>query len=157
WCANLLNPLTWEDLKKLMDHLIKPYVRDNPQLTGALWRIRCDRMPISYGKADLELFARETNTPLPPGGEGQWSAWAAGEMKAKYDDWWHQKRADFHKKIAALLQSYRPDMTLYYYNWDEDKFSLIQPDITAWAFVSNVVKPLPDGGRAAYEKERAQR
>jgi len=157
WCANLLNPLTWDDLKKLMDHLIKPYVKDNPQLTGVLWRIRCDRMPISYGAADLQLFSKETNTPLPAGSEAQWAAWAAGEMRAKYDDWWHQKRADFHIRLAKLLQSYRPDLTLYYYNWDEDKFGLIKPDITAWAFVANTLKPPPNGGRAAYEQERAVR
>lgn len=157
WCGNLLNPLTWDDLRKLMDHLIKPYVKDNPQLTGVLWRIRCDRLPISYGKADLELFSKETNTPLPPGGEAQWAAWAAGEMRAKYDDWWHNKRMEFHTKLADLLQSYRPGITLYYYNWDPDKFGIILPDITAWAFVANVVKPAPEGGRAAYEKERAER
>jgi hypothetical protein len=157
WCGNLLNPLTWEDLKKLMEHLIKPYARDNPQLAGALWRIRCDRMPISYGKADVAPFAEETNTPLPAGGEVQAAVWAAGEMKAKYDAWWHEKRAQFHMQLAELLRSYRSDLTLYYYNWDGDKFGLIEPCITAWAFVQNVVKPPPDGGRAAYEKEREVR
>ncbi|MEZ0297518.1 MAG: sugar-binding domain-containing protein, partial [Candidatus Methylacidiphilales bacterium] len=157
WCTNLLHPAAWQDLKKLMDNMIEPYVKDNPQLTGVLWRIRSNRLPVSYGAADIELFSKETSTPLPPGGEAQRAAWAAGEMKAKYDTWWHSKRAQFHQKLAQLLQSYRPDMTLYYYNWDEDKFGLIQTDITAWAFVSNVVKPLPEGGRAAYEKERAGR
>jgi hypothetical protein len=157
WCSNLLNPLTFDDLQKLMDHLIKPYAQDNPQLTGALWRIRCNRLPISYGKADLELFSRETNTPLPGGGPVQWAVWASTEMKAKYDDWWHQKRAQFHARLVELLKSYRSDLTLYYYNWDPDKFGLIEPDITAWAFVSNVVKPAPEGGRAAYEKEREVR
>ncbi len=157
WCANLLNSATWDDLQKTMDHLVKPYVKDNPQFTGVLWRIRCDRMPISYGKADLDLFSKETHTPLPPGGDDQAAAWAAGEMKVKYDDWWHAKRADFHIRLSKLLQSYRPDLTIYYYNWDEDKFALIQPDLTSWAFVQKVVKPLPEGGRAAYEKEREKR
>ena len=157
WCANLLNPMTWDDLQKFMDHLVKPYVQDNAQLTGVLWRIRCDRMPISYGKADLELFAKETNTPLPPGGDTQWRVWASTEMRPKYDDWWHGKREAFHAKLVALLKSYRPDLTLYYYNWDEDKFGLINPDIAAWGFVQNVVKAPPEGGRAAYEKERAAR
>lgn len=157
WCANLLHPATWDDTKKLMDHLIKPYTKDNPQLVGALWRIRSTRMPISYGKADVELFCKETNTPLPAGGENNYGVWASGEGKAKYDEWWHKKRAEFHAKMAELLRSYRSDLALSYYNWDEDKFGLIQPDITAWAFVSNVVKPLPEGGRAAYEKERASR
>jgi hypothetical protein len=157
WCANLLDPRTFDDLKLLMDHLIKPYAKDNPQLTGALWRIRCDRLPISYGKSDLELFAKETGTPLPSGGEGQWAAWAAGEGRAAYDDWWHRKRAEFHGKLAELMRGYRPDLQTYYYNWDPDKFGIIEPDITAWGFVANVVKPAPEGGRAAYEKERAVR
>ena len=157
WCANLLNPLTWEDMKKFMDHLIKPYVNDNPQLTGILWRIRCDRMRISYGKADLELFAKETNTKLPPGREAQWAAWASGEGKAKYDDWWHRKRADFHAKLAELLRSYRPDMTLYYYNWDGDKFGLILPANTTWAFNKQLMTPGPGGARSVYEKDEAER
>ncbi len=157
WCTDLLHPAAWDDLKKWMDHLIKPYAQDNPQLTGALWRIRCDRMPISYSRADLEMFSSETKTPLPPGNEGQWAAWASSEMRVKYDDWWHEKRARFHQKLADLMKSYRPDLTTYYYNWDEDKFGLIEPDITAWAFVMNVIKPPPDGGKAAYEKERQVR
>ncbi len=157
WSGNLLNPLTWDDLQKLMDHLVKPYVQANPQLTGVLWRIRSDRMPISYGTTDLALFAKETNTPLPPGGRAQAAAWAAGEMRAKYDAWWHEKRARFHEKLVELLRSYRPDLELYYYNWDGDKFGLIQNDLTTWAFVSKVVKPGPAGGRAAYENERNDR
>ncbi|PTY03043.1 hypothetical protein DB346_07255 [Verrucomicrobia bacterium LW23] len=158
WCANLLHPATWDDAKKLMDHLIKPYVQDNPQLTGALWRIRCDRMPISYGKADLELFAKETNTKLPPGGDAQRAVWAQSEGRAQYDAWWHQKRADFHARLVGLLRSYRPDFTLYYYNWDGDKFGLILPSNTAWAFNKHVVKPLAEGGgRAAYERDEVER
>lgn len=157
WCANLLDARAWDDLKKLMDHLVKPYAKDHPQLAGALWRIRSNRLPISYGRADLELFSKETGTPLPPGGEAQWAAWAAGEMKAKYDDWWHRKRAQFHARLAELLKSYRPDLALWYYNWDEDKFGLINTDINGWAFLMNVAKPPPDGGRAAYEKDRRER
>jgi hypothetical protein len=157
WGADLLNPATWDDMKKLMDSLIKPYVNDNPQLTGVLWRVRQDRMPISYTPADIKMFSKETNTPLPPGGDEQIAAWAAGDMKARYDDWWHQKREQFHAKLVALLQSYRPDLTLYYYNWDEDKFGLISTDIAAWGFVSQTVKPPPDGGKTAYERDRALR
>lgn len=157
WCGNLLHPATWEDLKKYLDHTIKPYVNDNPQLTGVLWRIRCFRMPISYGKSDLELFSKETGVALPPGSLAQWAAWANGEGKTQYDDWWHKKRMEFHARTVELLKSYRSDLALYYFNWDPDKMGIIEPDITAWAFVQNVVKPAPDGGRAAYEKERAVR
>ncbi len=157
WCTDILNPLAWDDLKKLMDNLFIPYAKDNPQLMGALWRIRCNRVPISYAKANIELFAKETNTTLPPGGDAMARAWAAGEMRMKYDAWWHQKRAEFHIKLVKLLQSYRPDLELYYYNWDEDKFALIQPCTTAWAFIATVVKPPPQGGKARYMNEEASR
>ena len=157
WCGNLLNPLTWDDLKNLMDHMIKPYVNDNPQLTGVLWRIRCDRMPISYGKADLALFSQETGTKLPPGGDAQKAAWATGEGKAQYDAWWHQKRAQFHGKLVELLRSYRPDLELYYYNWDGDKFGLIQPTTTAWAFNKNLMNRGPGGAKGVYEKDETER
>ena len=157
WCANLLHPATWDDLERLMDHLVKPYVKDNPQLAGVLWRIRCNRLPISYGPADIALFFRETGKPMPPGAYAQRAAWAVGEGKTEYDDWWHRKRAAFHVRLVNLLQSYRPGLKLYYFNWDPDKIGMIEPDITAWAFVANVVKPAPEGGRAAYEKERAVR
>lgn len=153
WCSNLLDPLTWDDLKTLMDHLIRPYVQENPQLTGALWRSRLDRLPISYGRGDIELFAKETGTKLPPGSDAQFAAWAAGEMKTRYDEWWHRKRAEFHAKLVALLRSYRPDLTLYYYNWDSDKWGLINPDINAAAFTMQAGKE----GRAAYERDRAAR
>jgi len=158
WCANLLNPLAWADLKNLTDHLIKPYVADNPQLAGALWRIRCDRVPISYGKDDLALFASETGTALPSGTQEAQAAWAAtGAGREIYEDWWHRKRADFHRKLAELLQSYRPDMTLYYFNWDSDKFALINRDLCSWAFLHEVDKPAPEGGRTAYERDRLER
>ena len=153
WCVNLLNPLAWDDLQRLMDTLIKPYAADNPQLIGALWRIRCNRVPISYGRADLDLFAKETGTKLPAGGLAQQAAWAAGEGKAAYDTWWHGKRAAFHRKLVDLLRSYRPDLTLYYYNWDEDKFGLINTDLGGWGFLAT----LGNDGKAAYEKDRAAR
>ena len=156
WCADLLNAATWDDLKKLMDHLIKPYVKDNPELTGALWRIRQDRMPISYSKTALELFGRETGN-LPTGSIAEQTTWAStGAGREQYDDWWLKKRAQFHGKLAALLQSYRPDMKLYYYNWDGDKFGLILPALTSWAFNKQFAFS-KEGGRAVYERDREER
>jgi len=167
WCADLLQPATWDDLQKLMDHLIKPYVKDNPQLTGVLWRIRQDRMPISYSKFDLDLFAKETGK-LPPGSEEEQRAWAStsGAGRVQYDAWWLEKRAQFHGRLAALLQSYRSDMKLYYYNWDGDKFGLILPSLTSWAFNKQIAfskdganfnKDGTGKGRAVYEKDREER
>lgn len=154
WCTNLLHPAAWEDLRRTLDNLLLPYLADNPQLKGVHWRVRCNRVPISYGEADIRRFSEETGTHLPGGRYEQWSAWVTGEGKAAYDDWWHRKRAGFHRTIVEYLRKLRPDLRLYYFNWDADKFGIVEPDLTAWAFVSKVVKPGPEGGRAAYEKER---
>lgn len=125
WGANLLHPATWADLSRTVDNYFKPYVRDNPQLTGMLWRIRSDRMQISYGRGDIELFARETGTRLPELSSQELAGWAStGEVGERYATWWHQKREQFHARLVDLLHSYRPDLTLYYYNWDADKFAL---------------------------------
>jgi hypothetical protein len=157
WCSNLLNPATFTDLKRLMDNLIKPYVETNPQLLGALWRIRCDRMPISYGRADLEMFAKETGVKLPEGSDKEVAAWAsAGEGRVAYDDWWLKKRAAFHKEVVDLFQTYRPGLRLYYYNWDPDKFSIGLNSLTTWAFLINVANA-KDKGRAVYEQDRVDR
>jgi hypothetical protein len=165
WCADLLQPATWDDLENLMDHLIKPYVKDNPQLTGVLWRIRQDRMPISYSKYDIDLFAKETGK-LPAGSEEEHRVWAVGEGCEHYEAWWHEKRAQFHGKFAALLRSYRADMKLYYYNWDGDKFGLILPSITTWGFLGKL-SPSKEGanfaddglgnGLAVYKEDREAR
>lgn len=158
WCADLLAPATWNDLAGLMDHLIKPYVRDNPQLTGALWRIRCDRMPISYSYADLNLFANETKTPLPSNSDKDLAAWASsGEGAERYSNWWHQKRMQFHVKLLNLLKSYRPDLSLYYFNWEEDKWGIILPDLNSWGFLGKVATARGGTGREVFEQERAER
>ncbi|NLB68798.1 MAG: hypothetical protein GX804_03805 [Lentisphaerae bacterium] len=157
WGGNLLNPLTWEDLNKFMDHLIKPYIEDNPQFAGILWRIRCDRMRVSYGKDDLEMFARETGARLPSEDLLKNADWAAGEGREIYEDWWHKKRAEFHVRLSRLLKSYRPDMTLYYYNWDGDKFGMILPANTTWAFNKQLIEAGPDKARSVYEKDEAER
>lgn len=125
WGADLLHPATWEDLKRTVASYFKPYAKDNPQLTGMLWRMRCDRMEVSYSRRDIEMFCKETNTKLPDLPAKELAGWASsGEMGERYADWWQQKRAEFHAKLVALLKSYRPDMMLYLYNWDEDKFSM---------------------------------
>ena len=157
WCSNLLNPATAEDFKKYLAHIIAPHAADNPQLKGVHWRIRCQRLPPSYSEADIKLFAQETGAKLPGGGYAQWAAWASGEAKAQYDDWWHGKRAAFHAQIAEFVRGMRGDLRVWHFNWDPDKIGIIEPDITAWAFVQHVVNAGAGGGRAVYEKERAVR
>ena len=159
WSANLLDPATFADLKAYLDSFIKPYAASNPQLKGALWRIRSDRMQISYGQNDVTMFSTETSTPLPSGfasyTPAQVSAWAStGTIGAAYSTWWQGKRRDFDQQVVNLLKSYRSDLTLYYYNWDSDKFSLMEPDINSAAFYGKVASL---GGPTAYAIDRAAR
>ena len=131
WCANLLNPATLTDFKVLMDHLFKGHVADNPQLAGMLWRIRYDRLPISYGKDDIAMYNAET------GGSLSFPITNTNSVKKEYANWWHQKRRDFHAQVVEALKSYRSDLRLYYYNWDNDKFSIVLPDLNSGSFYSN--------------------
>jgi len=159
WCSDLLNPLTFEDMKRLTDHLIKPYAQDNPQLTGILWRIRCDRMPISYSRPDINLFSKESRINHGDGTVGELAAWAStGDIGEKYADWWHRKRKEFHSRLVDLLKSYRSDMKLYYFNWDNDKFGLILPDTHRWAFLVKAASAASEGkAKPVYEKDREAR
>ncbi|HEX4138903.1 MAG TPA: hypothetical protein VHY09_01035 [Candidatus Methylacidiphilales bacterium] len=157
WCADLLQPAVFDDMSKLLEHLVKPYAQDNPQFTGILWRIRCDRMPISYGPADLQLFASDTGTTVPGATDAEKAAWAAGAGKETYDAWWQKKREEFHVKVGDLIRSYRPDLTLYYYNWDEDKWSLVEHGLQDWAFLSKVLLAPPGTGTSVYLRDREER
>lgn len=156
WGANLLHGATWNDLETYVSSLLQPHVAANPQLTGALWRIRSDRMQISYGLQDIAMFCAETQTAQPAGlTAAQLAGWAStGEVGKAYSAWWQGKRAAFHQKLVQLLQSYRPDLTLYYYNWDQDKFSLLRPDLNQWAFIDQINSK---GGAAAYAEDRSAR
>ncbi len=156
WGANLLNTATYSEFKAYLDSQILPNAAANPQLKGALWRVRCDRMQISYGSADVDLFCSETGT-IKPGGlsAAQLGAWAStGSVGEKYATWWHGKRAAFHKQVADLLKTYRSDMSLYYYNWDSDKFSLKLPELLSSYFLGRVNVL---GGPTAYANDRAAR
>lgn len=150
WSGDLLHPKTLEDLKPLLDHLFVPYLKNNPQLSGVLWRIRSERMPISYSEWDVKLFARETGTSVPLLAADSLAKWiSSGPLREAYETWWHTKRKDFHEKIAQQLQSYRPDLKLYYYNWDDDKFSLGAMDLTRWGFLGEVQKAARSGDDSA--------
>lgn len=141
-CANLLSESTYQDMKTYLDSFIAPHAATNPQMTGALWRIRCDRMPVSYGPADITMFCNDTGTTKPTGySTAQLARWASNTapegnatIAASYSTWWQKKRRDFHVRVKDLLKTYRPDLTLYYYNWDQDNFSMMGPDINAWDF-----------------------
>lgn len=158
WSANLLDPATLTDLTAFLNAQFQPYVASNPQLKGALWRIREDRMQISYGPNDVAKFTADTGVTPPPGLTGaQLAAWASDyttSVGPQYATWWHGKRRDFHQQVVNLLKSYRSDLTLYYYNWDWDKFSLKLPDISSAAFFTTMTSL---GGPTAYANDTSAR
>jgi hypothetical protein len=136
WCSDLLQPATWQEMETLLDETVGQRIKDNPQIGGVQWRIRSDRMPISYSPFALELYTRETGT------KADLQSVTKGGAKKAYDDWWHAKRRDFHVKLRDRLRTYRPDLKLLYYNWDPDGWSLGKsglPDSPAeWTMFYNV-------------------
>jgi hypothetical protein len=120
WGANILHPATWEELKTVIDEIIGEPIKTNPQITGLLWRQRQDRIKCSYGPDDVALFCKETGNTMPKGNEAKIARWASEEMAQPYSQWWQGKRAEFLRRVRDLLKSYRKDLVLYYYNWDED-------------------------------------
>jgi hypothetical protein len=156
--ANLLNRSTYLELKAFFDSFVAPYAASNPQFKGVFWRLRSDRMQISYGAADATLFSNDTGTPLPAGfgtmTAAQVATWCSVTIAAPYTDWWHGKRRDFHQSLITLLKSYRSDLTLVYYNWDIDKFSLKEPDLNSSSFYYQVTTL---GGPTAYANDLSAR
>ena len=160
WCANLVNPAVYTDFKTWLDMNIGAYQSAYPQMKGVLWRIREQRMPVSYGKSDIDLFCSDTGATEPAGYTtvqlAHWASNTAPEgaptVAANYSTWWQAKRRDFHQQIESLLKSYRPNMVLYYFNWDPDKFSLLAPDINSADFFaggSTTAHYLTDGTNRA--------
>ncbi len=131
WGANLLHPATFEDFKTTLDEAVGRYAADYPNLGGFLWRMRSDRMKCSYGLQDVEMFCQETGREMPKGDAAAIAKWASQTVAADYETWWHAKRRDFHVRVRDLLRSYRPDLKLYYYNWDPDGWNL-QPGDNAF-------------------------
>jgi hypothetical protein len=142
WSSDLLQPAVFDEFKVLLDFLIGKNIGEYPQIKGALWRIRCDRMPISYSQYDVNLFSEETNILVPENLSAvQLAEWAStGDIGIQYADWWHKKRAEFHSRLGSLMKSYRPDLKMYYYNWDTDKFSLGMTDFTGWDFLTQATE-----------------
>jgi hypothetical protein len=120
WGANILHDATWAELKTVVDELIGKHIKDNPQIAGLLWRQRQDRIKCSYGSDDVYKFCNETGRPMPTGNDKQIAQWASVTMKDQYHAWWQTKRADFLRKLRDHLKSYRSDLVLYYYNYDQD-------------------------------------
>ena len=135
-------------------------------------------MQISYGPDDIAMFSRNTGAKIPGLSGVQLAQWASsGAVGEAYSTWWQKERAAFHQRIVSFLQGYRSDLKLYYYNWDPDKFSLMEPDINAASFYAEFATPAaattanattpgaataapvltPAAATAAYATDRAKR
>ncbi len=126
WCADLLRPMVFQEFSTILKQVIGDFIPKNPQIAGILFRIRSDRLPISYSRYDIEMFSKETRTDIPPDlNDVALANWASSGPVAKaYEEWWQAKRRDFHRSILAGLKSYRSDLKMLYYNWDVDGWDL---------------------------------
>ena len=122
--ANILHPAAWTEMEMLLNELVGVWIEKYPQIGGVLWRMRSDRIKVSYGVADIAMFCRETGTPVPPGDGKAQAKWASGKMGVVYNEWWRGKHRDFLVRIRDKLRSIRPDLQLYYYNWDPDGWNM---------------------------------
>ena len=154
WCSDLLQPIVTQEITTLFQEVIGANIQKNPQLDGVMFRIRSDRLPISYSRFDVEMFSKETKTDIPPGlDDTALAKWASsGPIGKTYLAWWHAKRRDFHQGLTRVLQAIRPDLKLLYYNWDSDNWNLGKFNRGAQDFTDayNV-----HTSRQAYEREAA--
>lgn len=126
WGANLLHPATLEEFRQVMHEIVGREIEGYPNLGGMLWRMRSDRVKVSYGRHDVELFCRETGREMPEGDAAAIARWASRTVAEDYHEWWHAKRRDFQVQLRDILREYRPDLKLYYYNWDGDRWNFMQ-------------------------------
>ena len=131
-----------------------------------------------YGPDDIAMFSRNTGARFPVRPACHWGNGLPPELIGEaYSTWWQKERAAFHQQIVSFLQSYRPDLKLFYYNWDPDKFSLMEPDINSASFYAEFATPAaattanattpapataapvttPAAATAAYATDRAKR
>lgn len=127
WCSDLTQPAILEEWKAILNEVITTRITNNPQLGGVLWRIRSDRLPISYGLPAVQRFIAETGQKpdKAPANDKEAAIFATSEpIKAKYEAWWHKVRLDFQRTLVEIMHASRPDLRLWYYNWDPDGWHL---------------------------------
>ncbi len=127
WCSDLTQPAILDEWKTIIDEVVGSHIAENPQLSGVLWRMRCDRLPISYGLPAVQRFIAETgqkpaNALATDKDAAVWATSAA--VKDAYETWWHRTRLAFHHQLVDRLRGARPDLRLWYYNWDPDGWNL---------------------------------
>jgi hypothetical protein len=153
--ANLVNAAVTAELQTFFQSFVQPYTSYS-NFKGLFWRMRRDTMQISYGAADIAEFSATTGN-IPPGGLtlAQLGNWAStGSIQPLYAAWWHGVRAAFHYSLLGMLQAYRSDLIMLYYNWDVDKWSMLAPDLNSAAFYAKLAR---EGGAVAYGNDLAAR
>ncbi len=98
--ADITDPDTYADVKKLMDATLTRYKTKNLKFLGAWFRPRGSSMPISFSDATLLRFANEVNGGAVPGRD-QLKNDAA--LLARYHTWWFAKRRQFLEYVRDYL------------------------------------------------------
>ena len=153
--ANLVHPAVTTELQAFFASFVEPYTSYS-NFKGLYWRLRRDTMQISYGANDIAAFTAATGN-IPPSGlnAAQLAMWAStGSIQPLYASWWHGVRAAFHYNLLAMLQAYRSDLIMLYFNWDVDKWSMLAPDLNSAAFYANLAG---HGAAVAYGNDLAAR
>jgi hypothetical protein len=97
--ANILDPDTEEDLKKLFDLTIVKF-KNRAKFLGAWLRPRNSGIPISFADSDIELFSKEANDGKPVTRK---ALQQKGDLYEKYIAWWYTKRRDFLVRMQEYL------------------------------------------------------
>ncbi len=153
--ANLVHPAVTTELQTFFASMVQPYTGFS-NFKGLFYRIRRDTMQISYGTADVAAFTAATGN-IPPDGlnAAQLAMWAStGSIQPLYASWWHGVRAAFHYNLLSMLQTLRSDMIMLYYNWDVDKWSLLNHDLNSAFFYGQLSA---HGGVIAYGNDLTAR
>ncbi len=155
YSANLVRPEVTTELSNFFASFVAPFT-GYTTFKGLFYRIRRDAMQISYGVSDVTAFTAATGV-IPPAGlnAAQLAMWAStGTVQAQYATWWHGVRAAFHYNLLSMLQAYRSDLIMLYYNWDVDKWSILAPDLNSAAFYGQLAG---HGGAVAYGNDLTAR
>ena len=97
--ADVTDPETYEDLKKILDCTITPF-SGKANFVGAWIRTRSSQLPISFSDRCLGLYAQDTGAAQPTRQD-------LINDKAKYEDylnWWYGKRKEFLIAMRDFVQ-----------------------------------------------------
>ncbi|HUT35452.1 MAG TPA: hypothetical protein VNE39_18330 [Planctomycetota bacterium] len=146
WCegknADITDPDTVADAKKILDHTITKY-KDKVKFVGAWFRQRPTAMPISFNEANLRLFAKEANDGTRISRSHLQND---KPLLGKYYQWWFGKRRQFLEALRDHLRAtLGPEAFLLYTNDTSEPGRSLPRSITgegkpnAWQWMQVVV------------------